>query len=98
MRVGEFLVRDAFALAERHLFCLIGEVVSGNLRAGLVATLATDADERFSHPIHGVEFLDRPGGDGGGYPALTFSYTSTDELDRWLEIEWTDATVQIETG
>ncbi|MEN0055263.1 MAG: hypothetical protein AAGC65_16430 [Mucilaginibacter sp.] len=62
--IAEFVVWDKFVLSSRKSFCLLGELLSGELCFGNVATEMNICDEYgLSAPIYSVEdarVLDKP--------------------------------------
>jgi hypothetical protein len=83
---ASFRVHRSFALPTRSVFVLAGEITEGMVQIGMRATLRDSADA-FSARVHGVEFADRVEGDGSE-PALTFSYSKPQKLQRWEAIDW----------
>ena len=75
-------------LEARTLFMVPGEVLGGNVQTGMVARLVEGAEIVFEEPVHGVEFVD-------GRPALTFSYSRAEKLERWQAIDWDGRTIEL---
>lgn len=92
---ASFTVLRAFVLEERSLFALAGEISAGMVQIGMRATLPGRPD--FEARVHGVEFLHRPEDepDAGG-PALTFSYSKPEKLERWRSIDWPGRTLEFD--
>jgi hypothetical protein len=89
---SSFQVHQAFALAERGLFALSGEIREGMVLTGMTAALE-DAHDAFQERIHTIEYLDRPG--ITGRPTLTFHYRDPAKLERWLAIRWEGRTLSL---
>jgi len=90
-----FEVHRALTLESRALFVLSGVITEGMVQTGMHATLEGEQDT-FSAKVHGVEFLDRvDDGERTDEPALTFSYSSPEQLARWQAIEWAGRTLRL---
>lgn len=82
-------------MESRALFVVTGEITSGMVQIGMRARAQGD-DVAFDEKVHGVEFVDRISeGTDSSEPALTFSYSSREELERWKEIDWSGRTVEL---
>jgi hypothetical protein len=88
-----FEVHGALAISERGLFGLTGEIGSGTVQTGMLASLATDSSPLFRERVHSVEYLDLP--EARGKPTLTFHYRDPVKLSRWMAIEWTGQTLSL---
>ena len=90
---SSFEVRGAFALEERGLFALSGEIREGMVQTGMLAVRGDASDAGFSERIHSVEFLDRPA--AAGLPTLTFHYRDRAKLERWMKLGWEGQTLAV---
>jgi hypothetical protein len=81
-----FQVHRAFALSERGLLALTGEIGDGTVQTGMLAWLGETEPASFRERVHGVEYLDLP--DARGKPSLTFHYRDPAKLGRWMAIDW----------
>lgn len=82
-----FEVHRVFALDDRGLFAVSGEIKDGMVHTGMIASVPRSGgggEGEFEERIHGVEFLDVPGAEG--LPALTFHFRDPSKLRRWLTL------------
>lgn len=89
-----FRVNTTFALSPRDLFFLSGDVLSGEVRAGMVVTAGPAHRPSFREPIHAVEFVDYRA-ERRAEVALGFRYADPADLDRWRAMEWAGTTLCI---
>lgn len=92
---AEFEIQQTLVLENRSLFALVGAVTRGMVHTGMTARLADD-DQAFEEPVHGVEVLDPDGaGPAGSGPALLFSYSREEKLERWRAIDWAGRRIRL---
>ena len=72
---------------------LAGEITDGMVQIGMRAE-ARGAEDAFSARVHGLEFVDRVDGEGTE-PALTFSYSRPEKLERWEAIDWAETDLDL---
>ena len=89
MNGARFRVSDTFALGSRNLFFVLGDVLEGEIRAGMIVTHPPS----FHEAIHAVEFARREGGREA--VALGFRYTHDAGLAGWNAIAWEGTTLEI---
>jgi hypothetical protein len=90
MRGARFQVSHTFPIPSRSLFFVLGDVLDGEVRIGMVV----DAGPGFRHAIHAVEIADTPI-QRRAYVALGFRYTGAAELERWQASPWEGRTLDI---
>ncbi|WP_420130666.1 CPCC family cysteine-rich protein [Longimicrobium sp.] len=90
MDAARFQVSHTFPLPSRTLFFVLGDVLHGEVRTGMVV----DAGPGFRSAIHTVEMADSPS-ERRAYVALGFRYTSAAELDGWQGVPWEGVTLEI---
>lgn len=88
---ARFLVRHTLTLTSIDTFFLTGDVVRGDVRAGMMA--AADA-AGFHEPIHAVEVADYRA-ERRAEVALGFRYRDAAELTRWQSIPWEGVELKI---
>lgn len=93
MKAAKFRVSSTFALRSRQLFVLAGEIVDGELRAGMVAEIRCNPSFAIDAPIHGVEFLDGPG--DRSEVGLTVCYADEEELATWEALNIANETLVV---
>jgi hypothetical protein len=94
MNGARFRVNDAFALRSRNLFFVLGDVVEGVVRTGMVVQAGPAHRPSFREAIHAVEFADRVS-ERRSQVALGFRYRDDLELGTWQDIPWKDRTLDI---
>lgn len=80
-----FEVHRSFVLKDRNLFGLAGVITDGMVQIGMSADAQADG---FAARVHTVEFLGEGMDAATGEPALLFSYSNQDKLQRWQSIDW----------
>lgn len=85
-----FHVRHTLVLASRPLFFVLGDVVEGEVRAGMVV----DAGHGFRRAIDAVELADIRA-ERRAEVALGFRYAGAAELERWQAIPWDGLVLEI---
>jgi hypothetical protein len=76
-----FRVEYTFVIAERGLFVLAGEIVEGAVRPGMVLQVPLNDMVTMTAPVHGVEFVDRPG--QRSHTGLTLQCEDDIDLSLW---------------
>jgi hypothetical protein len=76
-----FRVEYTFAIAERGLFVLVGEIVEGAVRPGMVLQVPLNDMVTMTAPVHGVEFVDGP--DQQSRTGLTLKCEDDIDLSLW---------------
>jgi hypothetical protein len=79
-----FEVHRSFVLEGRNLFGLAGVITDGMVQVGMSANV----EDNFAARVHGVEFLEDGTVAAAGEPALLFSYSNPEKLERWRSIDW----------
>ncbi len=85
--VARFRVDDAFNFAARGTYFVLGDVVAGELRAGMTAEAPS-----FAEPIHCIESADSQ---GRSWVTLGFRYADVADRDRWHAMDWHGVTLSI---
>jgi hypothetical protein len=75
-----FEVRESFALESRNWFVLAGQILEGEIRAGMVVLVPMTSLPSLSWPIRAIEFLLRS--DGREDVCLCLRYDDERELSR----------------
>ena len=89
-----FEVHGAVAISERGLFGVTGEIGSGTVQTGMLASLDdAEASLSFRERVHSIEYLDIP--EARGKPTLTFHYRDPAKLGRWMAIQWPGKTLSL---
>lgn len=91
---ARFRVSHAFPLPPRNLFFILGDIVDGEVRMGMVVTAGPAHRPSFREAIHAVEFADRIS-ERRAYVALGFRYLHELELGTWQSIPWDGVTLDI---
>ena len=91
---ARFRVNDAFPLRSRNLFFVLGDVVEGVVRTGMVVRGGPAHRPSFREAIHVVEFADHVS-ERRSHVALGFRYLHDLELGTWQDIPWKDLTLDI---
>jgi hypothetical protein len=94
MNGARFRVNDAFPLRSRNLFFVLGDVVEGVVRTGMVVQAGPAHRPTFREAIHAVEFADRVS-ERRSLVALGFRYLNDLELARWQSMPWEGAMLEI---
>jgi hypothetical protein len=76
-----FRVEETFAIHSRRLFVLVGEIVEGTVRTGMLVHVSLNGSVFVTAPVHGVEFVDGPG--RRSRIGLTVRYEDDDDLAFW---------------
>jgi hypothetical protein len=80
-----FKVAGTFELKSRSLFVVFGEIVDGELSAGMQISLPLQGELSATGTIASVEFVDFAAY-GKSYPALTLHVEEPGELEIWRSI------------
>lgn len=94
MSGARFLVKDTFLLRSRSLFFVLGDVVDGEVRMGMVVTAGPVHRPSFREAIHAVERANQIS-QRRVYVALGFRYLHELELGTWQAIPWKGLTLDI---
>ncbi|HVH12830.1 MAG TPA: CPCC family cysteine-rich protein [Longimicrobium sp.] len=89
-----FLVDHAFTLPSLGMFVLCGDMLEGTVRMGMVVTAGPTHRPAFREAITSIEFADERVG-GRSWIALGFRYLHSQDGERWREMEWAGATLEI---
>ena len=81
---SSFDVHQVFALSDRGLLAVSGEIRDGMVQTGMLAWCEDGGQPPFRERIHSVEYLDLP--EAAGRPALTFHFRDPSKLERWLSL------------
>jgi hypothetical protein len=76
-----FRVEETFAIHSRRLFVLVGEIVEGTVRTGMLVQVSLNGAVFVTAPVSGVEFVDGPG--RRSRIGLTVRYEDDDDLAFW---------------
>lgn len=90
MHGARFQVSHTFPIPSRTLFFVLGDVLEGEVRIGMVL----EAEPRFRNAIHAGEMVDNVSL-RRSWVALGFRYTSAAELQRWQAIALEGRTLHI---
>lgn len=93
MDVARFQASHTFPIPSRSLFFVLGDVLDGVVRIGMVA----DAGPALRSTIHAVQLADNVGL-RRSWVALGFRYAGAEELDRWQAIAREGRTLDIPAG
>jgi hypothetical protein len=91
--MSTFRVNDTFALENRRLFVLAGEMAGGHIQAGMIASVPLNSSLSISGPIHSIEYARRTGGRED--VCLCIAYESSDELEIWNCLNLKTETVEV---
>ena len=78
-----FQVATPYALKQRNLFVLPGEVIEGDLRPGMYLSVPFNSSVELIAPVHAVEYTDES---PGQTVAIFVKCDSADDLDLWQSI------------
>jgi hypothetical protein len=84
--LARFKVEQAFAIKSRDLFVVAGDVIEGEVRAGMAMTLPTGAGQTLHVPIHSVEMGRRAGG-GIDFVGLTTLARGPGDLELFARLD-----------
>lgn len=90
---ARFQVSHTFPLPSRSLFFVLGDILEGEVRIGMVV----DAGPAFRSTIHAVEMADNVSL-RRSWVSLGLRYADTEELQRWQAIAWEGRTLDITAG
>lgn len=90
MHGARFQVSHTFPIRSRALFFVLGDVLDGEVRMGMVV----DAGPAFRCTIHAVEMADNLSL-RRSWVGLGFRYADAGELERWQGIAWEGLTLHI---
>ncbi|HYR11203.1 MAG TPA: CPCC family cysteine-rich protein [Longimicrobium sp.] len=90
MDAARFHVKRTLNLSSRNLFFLLGDVVEGVVRIGMVV----QAEPLVRGAVHAVEYADHIA-ERRSQVALGFRYLQAADLARWQAVPWEGATLEI---
>jgi hypothetical protein len=89
-----FHVRDTFEIPDRKLFVMAGEIVEGEIRAGMFVRVPFNSALEMTARIHSIEFARRL---GGSEDVCLCIESEPDALDLWRGLKIGDETFEITT-
>ena len=96
MRTATFYAIGSFLVRSRNLFVIVGDVVEGEVSAGMKIALPIHDDFSVEAEVRSVELVDVLH-EGKSYLGLALEYEHPDELEIMRALEISGVNLQLET-